>query len=239
MTDVFSPRTLGDFEDASASIPLRQLNRAFERAHVVPGDDPAGLEGTGGARRTQFRRYVAAVDQQDPQQRNRLGDALGALIEEVATSKKDYLVKSAERDGFVFIDGVFRAAAATISFAIARVADFARIDEFGRRLSVLADERPADAVAGAAELVASVCVAVRASPNAPAEIAAVGKGAALVHSSVEQLCAVVARLNELPAGDLAPGHARLAAGVAVAVACFLAETYAIRETAVTGGRPRT
>jgi hypothetical protein len=44
----------------------------------------------------------AGVDQHDPQQRNRLGAALGALIEEVATSKQDFLVKAAERDGFVF-----------------------------------------------------------------------------------------------------------------------------------------
>jgi len=45
----------------------------------------------------QFRRYVASVDQDDPQQLDRLGDvASGRLIEEVAPSKKDFLVKAAE-----------------------------------------------------------------------------------------------------------------------------------------------
>jgi hypothetical protein len=103
---VFSRRTLGEFEDASASIPLRQLARAFEGAAIRRGEDPGGPDGV---RRTQFRRYVA-VDQHDPQQLDRLGDALGALTEEVAASKKDFLVKGAERDGFFFEDGVFRPA---------------------------------------------------------------------------------------------------------------------------------
>lgn len=71
------------------------------------GADPGGPEG---ARRTQFRRYVASVDQGNPQQVARLGAVLGALIEEVATSKQDFLVKAAEGDGFVFADGVFRQA---------------------------------------------------------------------------------------------------------------------------------
>jgi hypothetical protein len=93
------------FEDASASIPLRQLDRAFDAAAIRLGDDPGGSDG---ARRVQFRRYVASVDQDDPQQLDRLGDVLGALIEEVATSKKEFLVTAAERDGFIFADGVFR-----------------------------------------------------------------------------------------------------------------------------------
>jgi hypothetical protein len=103
----FSRATLGKFEDASASIPLRQLVRAFEGAGMRMGADPGGPEG---ARRTQFRRYVASVDQGDAQQLARLGAVLGALIEEVATSKQDFLVKAAESDGFVFADGVFRQA---------------------------------------------------------------------------------------------------------------------------------
>jgi hypothetical protein len=101
----FSRRTLGVFEDASASIPLRQLDRAFQAAAIRLGQDPGGSDG---ARRVQFRRYVASVDQDDPQQLDRLGDVLGALIEEVATSKKSFLVTAAERDGFIFADGVFR-----------------------------------------------------------------------------------------------------------------------------------
>jgi hypothetical protein len=104
---VFSRPTLGKFEDASASIPLRQLVRTFEGAGMRMGADPGGPEG---ARRTQFRRYVASVDQGDPQQVARLGAVLGALIEEVATSKQDFLVKAAEGDGFLFADGVFRQA---------------------------------------------------------------------------------------------------------------------------------
>ena len=105
MPKAFSRRTLGVFEDASASIPLRQLDRAFDGAAIRLGQDPGGSDG---ARRVQFRRYVASVDQDDPQQLDRLGDVLGALIEEVAPSKKDFLVKAAERDGFIFADGVFR-----------------------------------------------------------------------------------------------------------------------------------
>jgi uncharacterized glyoxalase superfamily protein PhnB len=93
------------FEDASASIPIRQLERAFEGAGIRRGEDSG--EG-GGARRTEFRRYVAGVDQRDPRQRDRLGVALGALIAEVAESKQEFLVTAAERDGFLFADGVFR-----------------------------------------------------------------------------------------------------------------------------------
>src|SRR5450755_3296283 len=107
VSKVFSRRTLGEFEAASASIPLRQLDRAFEGADIRLGEDPGGPVG---ARRMQFRRYIASVDQHDPQELNRLSDALGALIEEVAASKQDFLVKAAERDGFSFADGVFRPA---------------------------------------------------------------------------------------------------------------------------------
>jgi catechol 2,3-dioxygenase-like lactoylglutathione lyase family enzyme len=104
---VFSTETLEKFEAASASIPLRPLERAFAAADIRLGRDPGGPEGS---RRTQFRRYVASIDQHDPKELNQLGDALGALIAEVATSKVEYLVKAAESDGFVFADGAFRPA---------------------------------------------------------------------------------------------------------------------------------
>jgi hypothetical protein len=107
VSKVFSPATLGRFEDASASIPLRQLVGAFEGAGMRMGADPGG---SAGARRVQFRRYVASVDQGNPQQLARLGAVLGALIDEVATSKQDFLVQAAESDGFRFADGVFRQA---------------------------------------------------------------------------------------------------------------------------------
>jgi predicted lactoylglutathione lyase len=111
----FSKQTLEKFEAASASIPLRPLDRAFDAAGIRLGKDPGGPDG---ARRAQFRRYIAGVDQHDPQQLDRLGDALGALIDEVAESKKEYLVKAAEGDGFVFTDAAFRPAEAVPSSAV-------------------------------------------------------------------------------------------------------------------------
>src|SRR6202011_5134204 len=110
VTNVFSARTLGVFEDASASIPLRQLDRAFEGAGIRRAE---GSGDGGGARRTRFRRYVAGVNQHDPRQRDRLGAALGALIAEVAESKQEFLVRAAERDGFLFSDGIFRPSGAS------------------------------------------------------------------------------------------------------------------------------
>ncbi len=107
MQKVFSRRTLGVFEDASASIPLRQIDRAFDSAGIRLGQDPGGPDG---ARRARFRRYIVSVDQHDRQQLDRLAIALGAMIDEVAASKQDFLVKAAERDGFLFADGVFRPA---------------------------------------------------------------------------------------------------------------------------------
>ena len=62
MRKVFSAATLEVFEAASASIPIRPLDRAFERANIRLGRDPGGPDG---ARRAQFRRYVASVDQND------------------------------------------------------------------------------------------------------------------------------------------------------------------------------
>lgn len=127
------------------------------------GEDPGGPEGS---RRTQFRRYVAGVDQRDPQQVDRLADVLGALIEEVAASKVDFLVKAAESDGVFFADGVFRpAGTAASSFA---VKDLAFLDERAKRLALLAIDSPKDAIGGAKELVESVCGTVLRLLNEPA-----------------------------------------------------------------------
>jgi GNAT superfamily N-acetyltransferase len=215
---VFSRRTLGEFEAASASIPLRQLDRAFDGAAIRLGKDPGGSDG---ARRAQFRRYLASVDQHDPQQLDRLGDALWALIEEVAASKKDFLVKAAERDGFIFADGAFRPAGTALSsFAVTRAEDLGFIDDRGRRLHLLANDSPKDAIGGAEELVESVCRTVlrligepapgktadlddianstlKALELVPAGIDDAKKGAALVRRCLQQLGAVVASLGEL------------------------------------------
>jgi hypothetical protein len=243
---VFSRRTLGEFEDASASIPFRQIDRVFEGAGIRLGEDPGE---SGGARRTQFRRYLAGVDQHDPQQLSRLGEALGALIEEVAASKQDFLVRAAERDGFFFADGVFRPAeTAPTSFAVTRVEDLAFIDDHGRRLHLLANDSPQDAIGGAKELVESVCRNVlrligEPAPGTTADLVDTAtstlkalelapgiddakKGAALVRRCLEDLGAVVARLDELRnVYGLSPRHARLAVGAAVTFAGFVAETY--------------
>jgi hypothetical protein len=215
---VFSRQTLGEFEAASASIPLRQLDRAFERADIRLAEDPGG---PAGARRTQFRRYVASVDQHDPQQLDQLGDALGALIKEVAASKEEFLVKAAERNGFCFADGVFRlTGTAPSSFAVTRAADLAFIDDRGRRLHLLANDSPTDAIDGAKELVESVCRTVlrlvdEPAPGKTADLVDVAKsmlkapefvragiddgkqGASHVPRCLEQLSAVVAILAEL------------------------------------------
>jgi len=206
------------FEDASASIPLRQLDRAFDAVAIRLGKDPGGSDG---ARRVQFRRYVASVDQDDLQQLDRLGDALGALIEEVATSKKDFLVKAAERDGFIFADGVFRPAESVpSSFAVTRVEDLARIDDLGRRLHLLASDSPTDAIGGAKELVESVCRTVlhltgEPAPERTADLGDIAKSTlgalelvpgsiddakkdvALIRRCLQQLGAAVATLGEL------------------------------------------
>jgi hypothetical protein len=245
---VFSRRTLGEFEAASASIPLRQIDRAFEGANIRPGKDPGG---PAGERRMQFRRYIAGVDQQDPQQLDRLGEALGALIEEVAASKEDFLVKAAERDGFFFADGVFRPTeTAPGSFAVTRVEDLAFIDDRGRRLRLLANDSPPDAIGGATELVDSVCRTVlrligEPAPAKTADLVGIAKstlkalervpagrddakkGTAVVRRCLQQLGAVVASLGELRNG-LSPRHARLAVGVAATFAGFVAETYVER-----------
>lgn len=152
---VFSQVTLGKFEDASASIPLRQLCRAFDAVGIRLGADPGGAEGT---RKVQFRRYVAGVDQHDPQQVARLGEALGTLIDEVATSKQQFLVSAAESDGFAFAAGAFRPA----------------------------NENPKAAIAGARELLESVCRTIlqQLGERPPAQTADL---AAIVKSTLEAL----------------------------------------------------
>lgn len=219
------------FEDASASIPLRQIDRVFGGAGLRLGKDPGGA---GGDRRTQFRRYVAGVDQDDPQQLGRLGEALGALIDEVAASKQEFLVKAAERDGFLFEGGVFQpAATAPSSFAVMRLEDLAFIDDRGRRLYLLANESPTEAIGGAKELVESVCRTILRLIGKPAP----GKAADLVDIAtatlkaleLRQLVPVVPSLGELRKWKaLSPRHARLAIGAAVTFAAFVAETYVER-----------
>lgn len=112
MTKAFSKHTLETFEAASASIPLRQLERVFDAVGIRLGQDPGGAAGT---RRAQFRRYVASVDQRDVQQLQQLGAALGGLIDEVAVSKQEFLVRAATSDGFIFEGGRFRAAPSAAS----------------------------------------------------------------------------------------------------------------------------
>lgn len=245
-TRAFSPQTLEKFEAASASIPIRQLDRAFESADLRPGADPGGPEGS---RRAQFRRYVTHVDQDDPRQLERLGNALGALIAEVATSKEEFLIRAAESDGFAFAGGVFRpAATAAAAFAVTRPEDLAHIDDRARRLRTLASGSPADAVSGATELVASVCRTVllllgERPPVASADTAEhVQRTLTLLDTDrkrEQQLVAVLVSFDELRDGGgpkarragrpaLSPADARLAVATAAALAAFVAETYAER-----------
>jgi len=209
----FGKETLSKFADACASIPLRPLDRAFERAGVRPGRT---ADDSGGARRTQFRRYVAGVDQRDAKQLQQLGDALGALIDEVADSKKPFLVGAAEADGFTFADGAFRVASIDAnSFAITRLEDAASIDDRSRRLHVLAAERPAKAIAGARQLVESV-----------SRLAGDDCG-------IRELVDIVERFDELSktksgVSKITAHHARLAVDSAVAFARFAAASTSAR-----------
>jgi hypothetical protein len=236
MPKAFSRRTLEKFEDASASIVLRQIDRAFQGADIRLGRDPGGPDGD---RRTQFRRYVASVNQHDPQQLDRLGDALGTLISAAATSKEDFLVKAAQSDGFLLVDGAFRpAGTAASSFAVTRTEDLALIDDRGRRLYLLANDSPKDAIDGARELVESVCRTLLRLIGEPAA----GKTANLVDIAkstlkalelipadidgkcLEQLVVLVGS----PGKMLSARHARLAVGAAATFAGFVAETYVER-----------
>jgi hypothetical protein len=241
---VFSRQTLEKFEAASASIPLRQLERAFGGANIRLGADPGGPAGN---RRAQFRRYVASVDQDEPQQLEQLGHALGSLIDEVAESKVDFLVKAAERDGFSLEGGVFRPAKlAPRSFAVTRVEDLTSIDDRGRRIALIANDRPKDAVDGAEELVQSVCRTIllavgEPAPAKAADVVAIVKAtleavelgppggadakrrAALIRNCLRRLAQVVADLGGVRGPS--PRHARLAVGAAVALAGFIAEAH--------------
>lgn len=234
MPKFFSRQTLEKFEDASASIVLRQIDRAFQGADIRLGEDPGGPDGD---RRTQFRRYVASVNQRDPQQLDRLGDALGALIEAAAASKEEFLVKAAQSDGFFFVDGVFRpVGTAASSFAVTRAEDLAFIDDRGRRLHLLANDSPKDAIDGAKELVESVCRTLlrligQPAPGKTANLVDIAKStlkaldvvpAGIDGRCLQQLVVLVASLGEM---RLSPRHARLAVGAAATFAGFVAETY--------------
>jgi hypothetical protein len=211
----FSKETLSKFADACASIPLRPLDRAFERAGIRPGktDDDSG-----GARRTQFRRYIAGVDRNDERQLQQLGDALGALIDEVADSKKAFLIGAAERDGFSLTDGAFRIAVTDASsFALASLDDIAAIDDRIRRLEVLAGQRPRDAVAGARQMVES---AGRIAGDGFG-IGAKNKTAAVVRVGLRNLAQLIDSLNDIDS-KLTATHARLAVDSAAAFVRFVA-----------------
>ncbi len=150
----FSVATLEKFEAASASIPMRQLDRAFDGGGIRLGNDPGGPDGT---RRVQFRRYVASIDQDDPHQLDRLGAVLGALIGEVATSKQPYLIEAAAGDGFVFANGAFAPASADDAIASAKELLESTCRTVLQRLG-----KPAPAkTAGLAEIVAAALAAVR------------------------------------------------------------------------------
>jgi hypothetical protein len=213
----FSKETLSKFADACASIPLRPLDRAFERAGIRPGktDDDSG-----GARRTQFRRYLAGIDRNDERQLQQLGDALGALIDEVADSKKAFLMDSAGRDGFSLTDGAFRIAVTDAgSFALTSLDDAASIDDRIRRLRVLAGERPGDAVAGSRRLVES------ASQIAGEGFGIGGKNktAAVIRVGLRNLAQLIDSLDGLADAKLTAAQARLAVDAAAALIWFVAD----------------
>jgi hypothetical protein len=210
----FSKETLSKFADACASIPLRPLDRAFERAGIRPGktDDDSG-----GARRTQFRRYLAGVDRNDERQLQQLGDALGALIDEVADSKKAFLIGSAERDGFSLTDGAFRIAVTDASsFALTSLED-AAIEDCVRRLRVLAGECPGDAVAGSRQLVES---AGRIAGDGFG-VSGSNKTAAVVRVGLRNIAQLIGSLDDIADSKLTAAHARLAVDAAAALVRFV------------------
>ena len=147
-------------------------------------------------------------------------------------------MKAAQSDGFLFADGVFRpAATATSSFAVTRAEDLARIDDRGRRLHLLANDSPKDAIDGAKKLVESVCRTLlrligEPAPGKTADLVDIAKSALkaleLLPSNIdgkglEQLVVLVASGGK--GKKLSPRHARLAAGAAATFAGFVAETY--------------
>jgi hypothetical protein len=215
----FSKETLSKFADACASIPLRPLDRAFERAGIRPGKTD---DNSGGARRTQFRRYLAGVDRNDERQLQQLGDALGALIDEVADSKKAFLIGAAEQDGFSLTDGAFRVAVTDASsFALTRLEDIAAIDDRIRRLHVLAAERPGGAVAGSRQLVESA-----------GQIAGDGFGiggknktAAVIRVGLRNVAQLIESLDDLADAKLTTAQAILAVDAAAALVRVVAATH--------------
>ena len=149
MPKAFSRATLQKFEDASASIPVRPLDRAFAAANIPLAPD---LDGDL-TRKARFRRYIASVNQRRATQVQQLAAALGALISEVAESKQAFLINAAELDGFAYAKGTFVPAETPA--------------QRSRRLQQLVNERPSEAVAGALDLVASVCRAAGANSGEP------------------------------------------------------------------------
>ncbi|HXB81944.1 MAG TPA: hypothetical protein VNU22_01180 [Candidatus Acidoferrum sp.] len=172
---------------------------------------------------------------------DRLGDALGALIEAAAASKEDFLVKAAQDDGFVFADGVFRpAGTGASSFAVTRAEDLASIDDRGRRLYLLANDSPKDAIEGAKELIESVCRTLLRLVGKPAPRKTAGlvdlakytlEALELVPASIDgkclqQLVGLVGSLGEMRSlRRVSSRHARLAVGAGATFAGFVAETY--------------
>jgi hypothetical protein len=232
----FSATTLAKFADACASIPIRPLDRAFDRAGIRAGvtDDDSG-----GARRTRFRQYLSTIDQKNARQLQQLGDALGALIDEAATSKQPFLIAAAEGDGFEYVDGAFRVAATeATAFAIARLDDSDAIDDRLRRLHVLARNRPVQAIAGARQLAESVVQIVGNTYG----IQGNGKSATTIRAGLEQLTQWVERLDELAKAnstddEMTPAHAGLAVDSAGTFVRFVAGIR-VRKQATPGRIPR-
>jgi hypothetical protein len=217
---IFSAATLAKFADACASIPLRPLDRAFDRAGIRAGktDDDSG-----GSRRIRFRQYISTIDQRDPRQLQQLGDALGALVDEAAESKQTFLISAAEADGFELVDGAFRVASTSANaFAIVRLDDAASIADRIRRLQVLAHDRPAQAIAGARQLVESVSRLAGDDYG----VRGTAKTVTVVRNGLQQLFDLVERLDELAkakstTSQTTANHAKLALDSAAALVTFV------------------
>jgi hypothetical protein len=200
----FGKETLSKFADACASIPLRPLDRAFDRTGIragVTNDD------SGGARRIRFRQYLSTIDQRDARQLQQLGDALGALIDEVADSKKEFLIRAAENDGFSYKDGAFCVARVSRnSFAIRTADQLTSAGDLGRRLEALIGRKPKEAIGGAKELARSVVELAAPAPTP-------------THRYLKELALILESID----GDT-PACARLVVATATALAAFIAET---------------
>jgi hypothetical protein len=115
----------------------------------------------------------------------------------------------------------------------------ASIDDRGRRLYLLANDNHKDAIAGAKELVESVCRTLlrligEPAPGKTTDLVDIAKSAiealeplpaGIDGRNLQQLVVLVARLGEMRTKGLSPRHARLAAGAAATFAGFVAETY--------------